>query len=214
MWTGPPLLAVSAFKGTTAGSAAGPAVAIRVGLAVAALAFALALGPEARDFGRAIGPAPYVLLTYVSSAFEGTRAPARFGGIMLLFLAVVASGVLAMLFRDSRRPVRLAGVAIAGAALAACAMELPLPPLPKGQQLVTLAHCAIAPIAGSPTGSRRGHSGAAGLAARRKGGLPAARVALAALHARLQAAPASARQRQRPHRAVSLAAFSDHRTVE
>ena len=138
VWIAPPLLAVSAFKGTTAGSAAGPAVAIRVGLAVAALAFALALGPEARDFGRAIGPAPYVLLTYVSSAFEGTRAPARFGGIMLLFLAVVASGVLAMLFRDSRRPVRLAGVAIAGAALAACAMELPLPPLPQGQQLVTL----------------------------------------------------------------------------
>ena len=138
VWAAPPMLAAWAFKGTTAGSASGPAVAIRVGLAVAALAFALALGPEARDLGvrsvrrrtscsptyrrrsRARGRRPVSAASCCSSWRWSPPACSRCS-------SATAAG-----------PVRLAGMAIAVAALAACAMELPLPPLPKGQQLVTL----------------------------------------------------------------------------
>jgi hypothetical protein len=142
VWIGPAALAVWAIATTRASAAVGHAVAIRFGLAGAALAFAFALGPEARHLGRLIGPAPYGLLTRLSEGFAGTRVPARFGGLVLLFLAIIAGGVIAAMLRAPRRAVRGAGAAVVVAALAACVIELPVPPLPGGQTLVTLPKLA------------------------------------------------------------------------
>ena len=134
VWLGPAVLVVWAIAATRASNAVGPGVAIRLGLAGAALAFVFALGPEARHLGRLIGPAPYWLLTEVSTGFAGTRVPARFGGLVLLLLAVAAAGVLALLLRAPRRVVRGIGAAAVAAALVGCALELPI----KGYGLVPL----------------------------------------------------------------------------
>ena len=82
IWVGPVAVAAWAIAATNTADATGPAVAIRLGLAGATLAFVLALGPQARYLARAIGPAPYWLLARASTAFEGTRVPARFGGLV------------------------------------------------------------------------------------------------------------------------------------
>jgi hypothetical protein len=125
VWGGPAVLAAWAVLTTGAAQPSGSGVAIRLGLAAAALAFVFALGPEARHLGREIGTAPYWLLTQLSAGFAGTRVPARFGGLVLLFLAVAAGGVLALL-RSRSGPVRLS--ATAGiVALALCGLELPRP---------------------------------------------------------------------------------------
>ena len=84
----------------------------------------------------AIGPAPYWLLAKASQAFEGTRVPARFGGLVILFLALVAAGALAALARGNKAT-RLASIGVAGVALVACFAELPLPAFPRGLNLVT-----------------------------------------------------------------------------
>jgi hypothetical protein len=136
IWVGPVAAMAWAVAGTHAASAVGPHVAIRLGAAGAALSFVLAFGPEARYLNEALGPAPYWLLAKASRAFEGTRVPARFGGIVILFLALVAAGALAALARGSRAS-RLASIGLACAALVACFWELPLPRLPKGLDLVT-----------------------------------------------------------------------------
>ncbi len=136
IWVGPAAAIAWAVAGTHAASAIGPQVAIRLGAAGAALSFVLALGPEARYLSEAIGPAPYWLLANASRAFEGTRVPARFGGIVILFLALVAAGALAALARGTRAS-RMAGIGVACAALVACFWELPLPRFPQGLDLVT-----------------------------------------------------------------------------
>lgn len=138
VWIGPPILMLWALAGTRAATPFDPPAAMRVGLAGAAIALVLALGPEARYLGTPIGPAPYWLLTQLSAAFEGTRVPARFGSVALLFLAVVAGAVLALLFRAPRRAGRVAGAGLGLAALVACAVQLPLPALPSGHDLVSL----------------------------------------------------------------------------
>jgi len=137
IWVGPVAAMVWAITGTASGDATGPAVAIRLGVAGAVLSFVLALGPEARYMSKAIGPAPYWLLARASSLFEGTRVPARFGGIVILFLALVAGGALAALARGKPWR-RLAGFGVAIVALMACFSELPVPALPNGRDLVPL----------------------------------------------------------------------------
>ena len=109
IWAGPVAVAALAIAATNSADAVGPAAAIRLGLAGAVPAFVLSLGPQARYLARVIGPAPYWLLARASTAFEGTRVPARFGGLVLLFLAVVAAGALAALMRAKARPWRIAG---------------------------------------------------------------------------------------------------------
>jgi hypothetical protein len=138
IWIGPVALAAWAIAATNASDAAGPAVAIRLGLAGATLAFVLALGPQARYLARAIGPAPYWLLARASTAFEGTRVPARFGGLVILFLAVLAAGALAALMRARAGRWRIAGATAAVSALLVCFVELPVAPLPQGRELVRL----------------------------------------------------------------------------
>jgi hypothetical protein len=127
LWIMPVALAVWAIRATTASRPVGPDVAIRLGLAGASLAFVFALGPEARHLGRDIGTAPYWLLTELSAGFSGTRVPARFGGLVILFLAIAAAGVIARLRNASRPAVRASAHAIALAALAGCLFELPRP---------------------------------------------------------------------------------------
>ena len=127
IWIVPVALAAWAIGLTTAAQPVGPDVAIRLGLAAATLAFVFALGPEARHLGREIGTAPYWLLTQVSAGFSGTRVPARFGGLVILFLAIAAAGVIARLRSAPRPAVRGAGGALALAALAGCLVELPHP---------------------------------------------------------------------------------------
>jgi hypothetical protein len=138
IWAGP--LAVMAWTIAAASTvdARGAAGAIRVGIAGAALAFVLALGPQARYLARVIGPAPYWLLAQASSAFEGTRVPARFGGLVMLFLAIVAAGALASAIRARARSLRVTGAGATVAAILVCFLELPLPALPKGHDLVGL----------------------------------------------------------------------------
>ena len=136
IWVIPAALMMWAIAATTLAEPRGSDAALRLGLAGSALAFVLALGPEARHLSRAIGPAPYWLLTEVSSAFEGTRVPARFGSLVLLFLAVVAAAVLTRLLRSHSRSIRVMGAGAALAALIACAIELPVPALPRGHDLV------------------------------------------------------------------------------
>jgi hypothetical protein len=138
VWLAPIALAIWAIGSTTSAEAPAPAVAIRLGIAGAALAFVLSLGPEVRHNGQAFGPAPYFVLTQISTAFEGTRVPARFGGIMLLFLAMCATGVLGAFFRSQQWWLRISGGLVGVAALLACASELPLPPSPQGHALVTV----------------------------------------------------------------------------
>ena len=153
IWLGPVALAIWAIAGLGSTHAAGPAIAIRIGLAGAALAFVLALGPQARYLTQVIGPAPYWLLVQASAAFEGTRVPARYGGIAILFLAVLAAGVLAAMLRDRRRVLRLTGAGAALAAVAGSFVELPFPPLPRGHELVALPRLrdpAYRWIAGQP----------------------------------------------------------------
>jgi hypothetical protein len=136
IWSGPVAAMVWAVAGTTPGAAVGPAVAIRLGLAGTALSYVLALGTEARILSRAIGPAPYVLLTQASSAFEGVRVPARFGGLLMLFLALVAAGAVATLARARSGRHRPAVFGLASLGLLACFAELPVPALPEGRYLV------------------------------------------------------------------------------
>ncbi len=138
LWLGPVVLMVWAIASTRATAATGAGVAIRIGLAGAALAFVFALGPQARHLGRVVGPAPYWLLTQLSSGFAGTRVPARFGGLVLLFLAMVASGVLTMLLRAPRRALQVTGAGVALAAVVGCVAELPVPQFPHGRELVAL----------------------------------------------------------------------------
>jgi hypothetical protein len=138
IWVGPVAVAAWAIAATNPADATGPAAAIRLGLAGATLAFVLALGPQARYLARAIGPAPYWLLARASKAFEGTRVPARFGGLVILFLAILAAGALAALMRANARRWRIAGATATVAALLVCFVELPVPALPKGHDLVEL----------------------------------------------------------------------------
>ena len=138
IWVGPVAVAAWAIAATNTADATGPSVGIRLGLAGATLAFVLALGPQARYLARAIGPAPYWLLARASTAFEGTRVPARFGGLVILFLAIVAAGALAALMRANARRWRIAGATATVSALLVCFVELPVPALPKGHELVDL----------------------------------------------------------------------------
>jgi hypothetical protein len=130
----PLALMIWAVAGTSPAGARDATLAIRLGLAGVAWTFALALGPEARFHGDGLGPAPYVVLSSLSSAFEGTRVPARFGGVSLLFLAVMAGGGLAMLAPTRARFAAAAAVM----ALAACAAELPIPDSSSGRALVPI----------------------------------------------------------------------------
>lgn len=138
IWIGPVAVAAWAVVATNGSDASGPAVAVRLGLAGSALAFVLALGPQARHLAQVIGPAPYWLLARASSAFEGTRVPARFGGLVMLFLALVAAGALATLLRANVRRWRVAGATATVSALLVCFVELPVPALPWGHDLVQL----------------------------------------------------------------------------
>jgi hypothetical protein len=138
VWVGPVAAMVWAIAVTDRRVPVGPALALRLGVAGTVLSFVLALGTEARHLGRAIGPAPYWLLAQASSAFEGVRVPARFGGILMLFLALVAAGTLAALARREARWSRLAALGLGSLAIVACVAELPLPPLPQGRWLVPL----------------------------------------------------------------------------
>lgn len=57
----------------------------------AAAAFALSLGPTVRTLGRAVRAAgPYALLFAQVPGYDGLRVPARFGMLVMLFLAVLA----------------------------------------------------------------------------------------------------------------------------
>jgi hypothetical protein len=136
IWAGPVLALAWAFTSMRSHQPTRPQAAIRLGIAGAAVTFALALGPEARHATETIGPAPYSLLTSVSRAFEGTRVPARFGGLTMLFLAVTSAGLLAEFARSRHRRARWAGVAAASLALLSSAREVPVPPLPEGLELV------------------------------------------------------------------------------
>ena len=78
------------------------------------------------------------LLARASTAFEGTRVPARFGGLVILFLAILAAGALAALVRANARPWRIAGATATVSALLVCFVELPVPALPRGHELVEL----------------------------------------------------------------------------
>jgi hypothetical protein len=98
VWAVPLLLAAWAIHESRPAAAGGRA-AIRFGLAGAALSFAFALGPQVRHAGEYLGPGPYSLLTRLTSIYEGTRVPARFAGLVVLFLAVVAAGVVALIQR-------------------------------------------------------------------------------------------------------------------
>lgn len=138
IWVGPLLAMLWAIRGTTSQGATGPAVAVRLGVAGAALSFALALGPEARYLNESLGPAPYWLLTQLSQAFAGTRAPARFGGLVVLFLALVAAGALAGLVQGKTRRRRVAALVVGVLALVACFVELPLPAGSGGRGLLLL----------------------------------------------------------------------------
>ena len=138
VWAGPLLLLAWAAAAASRTEPVGPDVAIAIGGAGAALSFALALGPEARYLAEPIGRAPYWLLTELSSSFEGTRVPARFGGISLLFLAMMAAGALAALARARRPGLRLLSAGAGVVALVACFAELPVGSLPRGRELVDL----------------------------------------------------------------------------
>jgi len=94
-----PAAVARGLAGAKTQRAFGGRAAIRFGLAGAALSFAFALGPQVRHAGEYLGPAPYSLLTRLTSIYEGTRVPARFAGLVVLFLAVVAAGVVALIQR-------------------------------------------------------------------------------------------------------------------
>jgi hypothetical protein len=137
IWIGPVLVAAWALASTGSEEATGPAVAVRLGAAGGALSFVLALGPQARHLAEPVGLAPYWLLAQLSPAFQGARAPARFGGILVLFLALLAAGAAAELFRrDTRR--RVASLGLALAVLVACFAELPTGGLTGASRLVPL----------------------------------------------------------------------------
>jgi hypothetical protein len=135
IWIGPVVAMVWAVAVATPHGARSPANALRLGVAGAAWSFVLALGPEARYLGDALGPAPYVVLTSASSFFEGTRVPARFGGISMLFLSLLAAGTVAYVRRVRHRT---AGAGLAAMAIVGCLAELPIPAFPEGRPLVAL----------------------------------------------------------------------------
>ncbi|HEY6507536.1 MAG TPA: hypothetical protein VIY56_05960 [Vicinamibacterales bacterium] len=135
IWLGPAAAVAWAIALAAPAGARSPAGALRLGAAGAVWSFALALGPEARHLNDILGPAPYVVLSSASSFFEGTRVPARFGGISMLFLAVLAAGALAHI-RGARH--RSAGAGVATLAIVVCLAELPVPALPEGRPLVAL----------------------------------------------------------------------------
>jgi hypothetical protein len=138
LWAGPVGLLACAVAVSRRTDPCSPAAAMIFGIAAASAAFVLGLGPQVRYLTRPIGVAPYWLLTQVSSSFAGTRVPARFGGLVMLFLAIVAAAVLVAMWRANRASVRRAGAAAAVSALAVCAVELPVPALPRGYDLVEL----------------------------------------------------------------------------
>ena len=215
IWAGPVAVAAWAIAATNTADATGPSVGIRLGLAGATLAFVLALGPQARYLARAIGPAPYWLLARASAAFEGTRVPARFGGLVILFLAIVAAGALAALMRANARRWRIAGATATASALLVCFVELPVPALPKGHELVDL------PALQDPVyrwlAQQPGRLGILELpdwSADADVEYLAPRMALPALHAGLQAARPASGERHRPHRAVPVVSVPLGRTLE
>ena len=60
-------------------------------LAAAGAAFILSLGPIAKAMGRAVGAAaPYALFYWYVPGFDGLRVPARFGMLVMLFIAAAA----------------------------------------------------------------------------------------------------------------------------
>jgi hypothetical protein len=137
IWVGPVVVAAWAIASTHRGDATGPPAAVRLGAAGAVASFVLALGPQARHLAEPIGLAPYGLLAELSPAFQGARAPARFGGILVLFLALLAAGAAAELFRrDVGR--RVASLGLALAVLVAGFAELPVAGLTGARSLVPL----------------------------------------------------------------------------
>jgi hypothetical protein len=153
VWVLPVAAAAWAIAATTRREPTGPALAVRLGLAGAALSYVLALGTEVRQLTRVLGPAPYRLLAEASTVFEGVRVPARFGGFLMLFLALAAAGTVAALARARLPRARLAALLAACLALAGCLWELPVPPLPQGRGLVplpALAHPAYQWLRGQP----------------------------------------------------------------
>jgi hypothetical protein len=137
IWLGPPATIAAVARRTRPGDR-GPLIAAGIGVAGASLSFVLSLGPTARHVGRVIGPAPYALLAASSQVFEGTRVPARFGGLLILFLALLAAAALAALLRARTAWARRAGACAVVAALGGCLAELPAAPLPEGRPLVEL----------------------------------------------------------------------------
>ena len=135
IWASPLAVVVWAIAETRGQEAIGPMVAIRLGLAGAFATYVLALGPEARFMTQTLGTAPYWLLAQASVAFEGARAPARFGGLVVLFLALLAAGVVATLAAGRKERLRLAGLSVTVAALLACLAEVPVPGLPEGREI-------------------------------------------------------------------------------
>lgn len=125
LWVAPIGLAVWAVVATSGKRAFGARPALRLGLAGAALSFVFALGPQAHYQGEPIGPAPYALLVSASRVFEGTRVPARFGSLLVLFLALIAAAALLEAGAMVRRRSRAAVAAIAAIALIGTAWELP-----------------------------------------------------------------------------------------
>jgi len=127
VWLIPIILAVGLGFELRRESASGPTNAIAFGLAGAAWAAALSLGPILHIRRESIGAAPYALLLQLTSVYQGTRVPARFGGFTLMFLCIAAAGVLALLVAAAQRkvPRRLVVGTLSAMVLVGLAMDLP-----------------------------------------------------------------------------------------
>ncbi len=137
VWTIPPVLAIWAVGTARRSPAVGHATAAAFGLATTAWALALSMGPVLHVRGEAIGVAPYALLVRLSSVFEGTRVPARFGNYVVMFLSVAAAAALAYLASLPAVERRL-GASAAGvlSILVVAGLAIDLPDEPWGMAVV------------------------------------------------------------------------------
>ncbi len=118
------LMAVSprarAFAARWAGSLTGFA------LIAALTAFVLSLGPEIHVRGGVQGLGPYAFFYWQVPGFDGLRVPARYGMIVVLFLAIAGGSAAASLDRRLRRGKVLIGVLIGIAVLESIAAPITL----------------------------------------------------------------------------------------
>jgi len=87
-----------------------PGSAVGYYIVALVLAWFLSFGPEITSMGRSVGPGPYIWLYNHVPGYDGLRVPARYGMLVMLFLATLGGYALRDIERRSRRGAAIVGL--------------------------------------------------------------------------------------------------------